>query len=43
MAGRARVTGTVQGERVDMTVTRTDGCGTADWQALEPLLGDPQR
>jgi LysM repeat protein len=39
----ARITGTVEGKRVDLTVTRTDGCGTADWQTLEPLLGDPQR
>jgi LysM repeat protein len=39
----AHITGTVDGRRVDLTVTRTDGCGTADWQTLEPLLGDPQR
>jgi len=24
-------------------VTRTDGCGSADWEALRPLLGDPER
>jgi hypothetical protein len=39
----AHITGTVQGQDVDLTVTRTDGCGTADWQTLQPLLGDPQR
>jgi LysM repeat protein len=40
---RAHITGTVEGQRVDLTVTRTDSCGTADWQTLEPLLGDPQQ
>jgi hypothetical protein len=40
---RAHVTGTIDGRQVDLTVTRTDGCGTDDWRALEPLLGDPQR
>jgi hypothetical protein len=40
---RAHVTGTVDDKHVDLTVTRTDGCGTGDWQALEPLLGDPER
>jgi LysM repeat protein len=39
----ARIIGTIDSRRVDLTVTRTDGCGTADWQTLEPLLGDPQR
>ena len=24
-------------------VTRSDGCGIADWQTLRPLLGDPER
>ncbi len=39
----AHITGTVDRRHVDLTVTRTDGCGIADWQTLEPLLGDPQR
>ena len=39
----AHITGTVDGRSVDLTVARTDGCGTATWQTLEPLLGDPQR
>jgi hypothetical protein len=40
---RAHITGTIRGHRIDMTVTRTDGCGTADWHKLEPLLGPPDR
>ena len=39
----AHVTGTVGGRRVNVTVTQADGCGTADWQALLPILGDPER
>jgi LysM repeat protein len=39
----AHITGTIDGHQVDLTVTRVDGCGTADWQTLEALLGDPQR
>jgi LysM repeat protein len=39
----AHITGTAADQRVDLTVTRTDGCGTADWQTLERLLGDPQQ
>jgi LysM repeat protein len=39
----AHITGTAEGQRVDLTVTRTDSCGAADWQTLEPLLGDPQQ
>jgi hypothetical protein len=39
----ARITGTVGGDRVDLTITRTDGCGTNDWKRLEPLLGRPER
>jgi LysM repeat protein len=39
----AHVAGTIRGQRITFTVTRTDGCGTADWQALEPILGHPQR
>jgi hypothetical protein len=40
---RAAISGTIDGEPVRLTVTRTDGCGTADWETLEPLLGDPER
>jgi len=40
---RAHITGTIDAKPINLTVTRTDGCGTADWQTLEPLLGDPQR
>ncbi len=39
----AHVTGTVDSHDVKLTVTRTDGCGTSDWQRLAPLLGDPQQ
>jgi hypothetical protein len=36
---RAHVTGTLEGEPVDVTVTRTDGCGIADYEALFAALG----
>lgn len=39
----AHITGTVDGQDVNLAITRADGCGTADWQTLEPLLGDPQQ
>ena len=39
----ARLTGTVGGRRVNLMVTQADACGTADWQTLLPLLGDPER
>jgi hypothetical protein len=39
----ARVTGSVEGTRVDIAIARSDGCGTADWQQLEWLLGPPVR
>src|SRR5713101_980049 len=39
----AHITGSIDGQRVSLTVTRTDGCGIGDWQTLEPLLGDPLR
>jgi len=39
----ARLTGTVGGRRVNLMVTQADGCGTADWQTLRPILGDPER
>lgn len=35
----ARVTGEVDGGRVDATFTRTDGCEISRWDALAPLLG----
>jgi hypothetical protein len=39
---RAQITGTLDGQPVDLTVTRTDGCGIATWDALQPLLGAPR-
>jgi LysM repeat protein len=38
----ARITGTIDGDKVDLTVTRADSCGTHDWEILQPLLGDPE-
>ncbi len=35
----ARVKGTIGGEPVDVTVTRSDGCGIADYEALFALIG----
>ncbi len=40
---RATIAGRVGGRTVKLTVTRTDGCGIADWDRLRPLLGDPER
>ena len=37
----AVVTGTLDGEEVDRTFTRSDGCQIADWDTLQPLLGAP--
>ena len=39
----AHITGTANGKTVNLRVDRTDGCGVADWQTLEPLLGAPER
>ena len=39
----ARLTGTAGGRRVNLMVTQADGCGTADWQTLRPILGAPER
>lgn len=39
----ALVRGTIGGRRIDVSVSRTDGCGTADWDELLPLLGPPER
>ncbi len=35
----AHVTGTLDGEAVDVTITRNDGCGVADYEALFEALG----
>jgi hypothetical protein len=35
----ARVSGEIDGQRVETTVDRTDGCGIADWDMLGPLFG----
>jgi LysM repeat protein len=40
---RARISGRIDTRGVRLTVTRSDACGTADWNALAPLLGDPER
>ena len=39
----AVVRGTIGDRRINVTVTRADGCGTADWDELLPLLGPPER
>lgn len=39
---KATVTGEIRGARVNATITRTNGCGIADWEALVPLLGKPE-
>jgi hypothetical protein len=39
----ATIKGTVGGQRVDVKVERTDGCGIEDWERLEWLLGPPER
>ena len=35
----ARVTGQVDGQRVDTTFDRRDGCGIAEWDGMEALVG----
>ncbi len=37
----ARITGTWEGEEVDLDLARTDGCGISRWDALVPLV--PER
>ncbi|HWH33672.1 MAG TPA: hypothetical protein VNU01_13460 [Egibacteraceae bacterium] len=37
----AAITGTVEGEQVDVAIDRTNGCGIGDWERLQPLLGEP--
>jgi hypothetical protein len=39
----ARITGTIVGAPVDISVARSDGCGIGDWEQLEWLLGPPER
>jgi LysM repeat protein len=39
----ARLTGSIGGRRVKVSVSQADGCGTEDWQSLRELLGDPER
>jgi LysM repeat protein len=39
----ASITGTAGGRHIDLNVSRSDGCGIADWQALSGLLGEPDR
>ena len=36
---QAHMTGTLEGKAVDVTVTRSDGCGIADYEALFAALG----
>ncbi|HKH18734.1 MAG TPA: hypothetical protein VKA57_14495 [Solirubrobacteraceae bacterium] len=36
---KARVTGMIEGRPVDVTVTRTNGCGIAEYEALFAALG----
>ncbi len=37
----ARITGTWEGEEVDLDLSRTDGCGISRWDALVPLVPEP--
>ncbi|MCA1832338.1 MAG: hypothetical protein ABR548_04810 [Actinomycetota bacterium] len=39
---KATITGAVRGDPVNATITRTNGCGIADWTKLEALLGPPE-
>jgi hypothetical protein len=34
----AHITGTWQGQRVDATFRRTDGCEISRWRTMEPVL-----
>lgn len=38
---RAHITGEIDGQPVDTTIDRADGCGIADWESLVPLLPPP--
>jgi hypothetical protein len=35
----ARIAGTIDGDPVETTLNRVDGCGIADWELFAPLLG----
>lgn len=37
----AVIEGRIDGEPIDTKVTRSNGCGISDWDALQPLLGPP--
>ena len=37
----ANITGSIGGAAVSATVNRSNGCGIADWELLQPLLVDP--
>jgi LysM repeat protein len=39
----ALIKGTINDQPVNLTITRADSCGTAEWQTLLVLLGDPER
>jgi hypothetical protein len=39
----ASIKGSIDGESVDVTVQRNNSCGIASWEALEWLLGPPER
>ena len=39
----ATVRGTVRGDAVDARFDRANGCGIADWDRFEPLLGSPDQ
>lgn len=38
---RARIRGVVDGRKIDVVITRDNGCGIADWEALVGLLPAP--
>jgi hypothetical protein len=37
----ATFVGTIDGAPIDRRITRSDGCGIALWDRLQPLLGEP--
>lgn len=38
---RARISGVVEGEKVDLSLSRSDSCKIAQWDRLSWLLGKP--
>jgi hypothetical protein len=38
---KARVTGRLRGQQLDIVIDRTDGCGIGDYQALFDAIGAP--